>query len=61
MHQEYVTSFFGTASKRVNPAIPSVIDLSDYRFSILEIFLFLHVEDNGILVEYAVVESSRAT
>ena len=24
MHQEYVTSFFGTASNRVNPALPSV-------------------------------------
>ena len=24
MHQKYVTSFFGTASNRVNPALPSV-------------------------------------
>ena len=23
-HQEYVTSFFGTASNQVNPALPSV-------------------------------------
>ena len=52
MHQEYVTSFFGIASKRVNPALPSV------RFEWLlfkyysEMFLFFHADDTRILVEY---------
>ena len=55
MHQEYVISFFGTASKRLSPALPSVRFermLFQYLF-LSEMFLFFHVEDNGIIVEYA--------
>ena len=60
MHQEYVTSFFGTASIiSCETKHNSLLDLSDYRFSIFffyflsEMFLFFHDKDNGILVEYA--------
>ena len=56
-YQEYVTSFFRTASKCVNPALPSVRFeqlLFQYLFFLLsEMCLSFHLEDNGILVEYA--------
>ena len=49
MHQEYVTSFFGSASERVNPALPSVrFERLSFHYLFLEMF---RVEDNRILVE----------
>ena len=45
-----VTSFFGTDSKCVNPALPSVRLVVSVSF----MFLSFHVESNWILVDYAI-------
>ena len=46
MHQEYVTSFLVHLLTEWTQHYP-LLDFSDCRFSVF------HVEDNGILVEYA--------